>query len=191
MRAKRGEEGKSWSVRKANEETYVGANAQRTVEAIHKAIIKTVIDRGFTQKQTGSRQNFVGLWKHYYQPPTGLKRSSAAPVSEPPSIPAQVLGSPVKKPFRKPQRLGDSPERKKKPKPAMKKMPVIPEKPKPKPKPPMPKKRKKPVPQFSPHPPVPPIPGDRTSTRLNSSHKPLSYAVFCLQKTNTYTPPTH
>ena len=25
-------------------------------------------------------------------------------------------------------------------------------------------------------------PGDRKSTRLNSSHKPISYAVFCLKK---------
>ena len=24
--------------------------------------------------------------------------------------------------------------------------------------------------------------GDRKSTRLNSSHKPISYAVFCLKK---------
>ena len=27
---------------------------------------------------------------------------------------------------------------------------------------------------------------DRKSTRLNSSHKPISYAVFCLKKKNTY-----
>ena len=26
--------------------------------------------------------------------------------------------------------------------------------------------------------------GDRKSTRLNSSHKPISYAVFCLKKNN-------
>ena len=30
---------------------------------------------------------------------------------------------------------------------------------------------------------------DRKSTRLNSSHKPISYAVFCLKKKNT-PPPT-
>src|SRR5207245_3316861 len=29
-------------------------------------------------------------------------------------------------------------------------------------------------------------PGDRKSTRLNSSHGSLSYAVFCLKKNNTY-----
>ena len=27
---------------------------------------------------------------------------------------------------------------------------------------------------------------DRKSTRLNSSHKPISYAVFCLKKKKTY-----
>ena len=27
-----------------------------------------------------------------------------------------------------------------------------------------------------------PVIGDRKSTRLNSSHKPISYAVFCLKK---------
>src|SRR6266498_5361222 len=36
------------------------------------------------------------------------------------------------------------------------------------------------------HPPMPPIngdgPGDRKSTRLNSSHVRISYAVFCLKK---------
>ena len=31
-------------------------------------------------------------------------------------------------------------------------------------------------------------PSDRKSTRLNSSHKPISYAVFCLKK-KTQTPP--
>src|SRR2546430_10625009 len=29
--------------------------------------------------------------------------------------------------------------------------------------------------------------GDRKSTRLNSSHSQISYAVFCLTKKNTYT----
>src|SRR5699024_12382364 len=29
---------------------------------------------------------------------------------------------------------------------------------------------------------------DRKSTRLNSSHVSISYAVFCLKKKNTYTP---
>src|SRR3982751_7034840 len=29
--------------------------------------------------------------------------------------------------------------------------------------------------------------GDRKSTRLNSSHDQISYAVFCLKKTLTYT----
>src|SRR2546430_17250299 len=28
--------------------------------------------------------------------------------------------------------------------------------------------------------------GDRNSTRLNSSHSQISYAVFCLKKKNTY-----
>src|SRR2546430_8504772 len=32
------------------------------------------------------------------------------------------------------------------------------------------------------HPYVPPLPGDRKSTRLNSSHSQISYAVFCLKK---------
>ena len=32
-----------------------------------------------------------------------------------------------------------------------------------------------------------PAPGDRKSTRLNSSHKPSSYAVFCLKKKNSKT----
>src|SRR3712207_7692129 len=30
--------------------------------------------------------------------------------------------------------------------------------------------------------------GDRKSTRLNSSHANISYAVFCLNKKNTYVP---
>src|SRR5574344_2296162 len=30
--------------------------------------------------------------------------------------------------------------------------------------------------------------GDRKSTRLNSSHQIISYAVFCLKKTNTSAP---
>src|SRR3712207_9122491 len=29
-----------------------------------------------------------------------------------------------------------------------------------------------------------PVPGDRKSTRLNSSHANISYAVFCLKKKN-------
>src|SRR3712207_8811158 len=32
------------------------------------------------------------------------------------------------------------------------------------------------------------VPLDRKSTRLNSSHANISYAVFCLKKKNTYTP---
>src|SRR5688572_32226319 len=33
---------------------------------------------------------------------------------------------------------------------------------------------------------------DRKSTRLNSSHSQISYAVFCLKKKNTHSPPkTH
>src|SRR2546430_5680359 len=31
--------------------------------------------------------------------------------------------------------------------------------------------------------------GDRKSTRLNSSHSQISYAVFCLKKKNTHTTP--
>src|SRR3712207_7168658 len=31
---------------------------------------------------------------------------------------------------------------------------------------------------------------DRKSTRLNSSHANISYAVFCLKKKNTFTVPT-
>src|SRR5437763_11970053 len=31
-------------------------------------------------------------------------------------------------------------------------------------------------------PPLQPIPADRKSTRLNSSHRCISYAVFCLKK---------
>src|SRR3712207_7673338 len=30
------------------------------------------------------------------------------------------------------------------------------------------------------------VPGDRKSTRLNSSHANISYAVFCLKKKKTY-----
>src|SRR5256885_8643044 len=32
------------------------------------------------------------------------------------------------------------------------------------------------------------MPPDRKSTRLNSSHLVISYAVFCLKKKNTYIP---
>src|SRR2546430_4476030 len=32
---------------------------------------------------------------------------------------------------------------------------------------------------------------DRKSTRLNSSHSPISYAVFCLKKKNKYNSSTH
>src|SRR5438552_7210146 len=32
---------------------------------------------------------------------------------------------------------------------------------------------------------VPEVPGDRKSTRLNSSHQIISYAVFCLKKKNS------
>src|SRR2546430_13505532 len=32
--------------------------------------------------------------------------------------------------------------------------------------------------------------GDRKSTRLNSSHSQISYAVFCLKKKKIYTPNT-
>src|SRR2546430_7226674 len=31
--------------------------------------------------------------------------------------------------------------------------------------------------------------GDRKSTRLNSSHSQISYAVFCLKKKNVHSPP--
>src|SRR3712207_7523613 len=34
-------------------------------------------------------------------------------------------------------------------------------------------------------------PSDRKSTRLNSSHANISYAVFCLKKTTTPRPPYH
>src|SRR3712207_8071704 len=34
--------------------------------------------------------------------------------------------------------------------------------------------------------PIPLSPEDRKSTRLNSSHANISYAVFCLQKTNNH-----
>src|SRR3712207_7929542 len=33
---------------------------------------------------------------------------------------------------------------------------------------------------------VPALPADRKSTRLNSSHANISYAVFCLKKQNYY-----
>src|SRR5256885_8246512 len=33
--------------------------------------------------------------------------------------------------------------------------------------------------------------GDRKSTRLNSSHLVISYAVFCLKKKKTHPTPTH
>src|SRR2546422_3437498 len=36
-----------------------------------------------------------------------------------------------------------------------------------------------------------PLAGDRKSTRLNSSHGYISYAVFCLKKKNSTTVPTH
>src|SRR3712207_8126543 len=34
-------------------------------------------------------------------------------------------------------------------------------------------------------------PGDRKSTRLNSSHANISYAVFCLKKKKTYAATAH
>src|SRR3712207_8494839 len=34
------------------------------------------------------------------------------------------------------------------------------------------------------------IPTDRKSTRLNSSHANISYAVFCLKKNNSSSPPS-
>src|SRR3712207_7915603 len=34
-------------------------------------------------------------------------------------------------------------------------------------------------------------PGDRKSTRLNSSHANISYAVFCLKKKKSYPPHTN
>src|SRR3712207_8309373 len=34
---------------------------------------------------------------------------------------------------------------------------------------------------------TPPTTGDRKSTRLNSSHANISYAVFCLKQTTAYT----
>src|SRR5258708_15283748 len=49
----------------------------------------------------------------------------------------------------------------------------------------------------TPRPARPPVPrdgaGDRKSTRLNSSHQIISYAVFCLKKKkkHTYTDATH
>src|SRR5258708_13145553 len=33
--------------------------------------------------------------------------------------------------------------------------------------------------------------GDRKSTRLNSSHQIISYAVFCLKKKNNHNQPNH
>src|SRR5256885_8054901 len=36
-----------------------------------------------------------------------------------------------------------------------------------------------------------PLPGDRKSTRLNSSHLVISYAVFCLKKKNNDMPGYH
>src|SRR2546430_12766702 len=36
-----------------------------------------------------------------------------------------------------------------------------------------------------------PIPEDRKSTRLNSSHSQISYAVFCLKKKTDATPTEH
>src|SRR3712207_8472847 len=48
--------------------------------------------------------------------------------------------------------------------------------------------------QWRDHPGHTPAPGDRKSTRLNSSHANISYAVFCLKKkkntTITYAPKT-
>src|SRR3989337_3526716 len=38
---------------------------------------------------------------------------------------------------------------------------------------------------------TPGTPADRKSTRLNSSHGSISYAVFCLQKNKTHTTPAH
>src|SRR5256885_9753191 len=35
-----------------------------------------------------------------------------------------------------------------------------------------------------------PLGRDRKSTRLNSSHLVISYAVFCLKKTKTHSPPS-
>src|SRR5205085_11819378 len=39
--------------------------------------------------------------------------------------------------------------------------------------------------------PLPPNPGDRKSTRLNSSHSQISYAVFCLKKKKKKKKKTH
>src|SRR5260221_6649512 len=39
------------------------------------------------------------------------------------------------------------------------------------------------------HGPIPSMVGDRKSTRLNSSHTVISYAVFCLKKKNDHTRP--
>src|SRR3712207_7500852 len=41
------------------------------------------------------------------------------------------------------------------------------------------------------HPLVGELPADRKSTRLNSSHANISYAVFCLKKKKTHTPTFH
>src|SRR3989442_3819419 len=38
---------------------------------------------------------------------------------------------------------------------------------------------------------VSPVPRDRKSTRLNSSHVRISYAVFCLTKKNTFADGLH
>src|SRR3712207_8021695 len=35
------------------------------------------------------------------------------------------------------------------------------------------------------------VPADRKSTRLNSSHANISYAVFCLKKKNIYSTPCY
>src|SRR2546429_750148 len=47
-----------------------------------------------------------------------------------------------------------------------------------------------PLPSTSPRPAQPPSPSDRKSTRLNSSHGYISYAVFCLKKKNPAPPRT-
>src|SRR5699024_11539870 len=62
---------------------------------------------------------------------------------------------------------------------------------------PQPKEVDKPLPQVAQPPPPPaeppsPPPGaDRKSTRLNSSHVSISYAVFCLTKNTRPSTPTH
>src|SRR5207248_10572772 len=45
--------------------------------------------------------------------------------------------------------------------------------------------RRRPVPDRPADRPLGAGPGDRKSTRLNSSHRTISYAVFCLKKKNT------